>query len=83
MLFKDAPDLLHEFKDFLPEAVPSSQTGNHVGIFPTPAGSSAAWGSGDAPAPEKAKTQRRRKRPADKEAPSTAKAAGGRVCTTV
>ena len=36
MLFKDAPDLMDEFKDFLPEAVPPQHPAGLVGILPQP-----------------------------------------------
>lgn len=37
-LFKDAPDLLAEFKDFLPEITGQPTPGGAVGILPQPAG---------------------------------------------
>lgn len=92
-LFKDAPELMDEFKAFLPEALgPSSQFGaGMVGIMPHPGAASTPPVAWDHPeitsAPvEKAKApSRRRKRVSDKEqlAPSTqtqTKASGSRVC---
>ncbi|KAL6304795.1 hypothetical protein BKA93DRAFT_817270 [Sparassis latifolia] len=78
MLFKDAPDLMNEFKDFLPEAMaPSVQPTGLVGIMPHPVSSSGPWTQGEpstAP-PEKVSKapNRRRKRAADKETPATQK----------
>ncbi|KAF9567836.1 hypothetical protein CPC08DRAFT_680594 [Agrocybe pediades] len=46
MLFKDAPDLLAEFKDFLPEAVPVGM-GPGVAILPQP----PTWGIGESSPP--------------------------------
>ncbi|KAJ7292716.1 histone deacetylase complex, SIN3 component [Mycena rebaudengoi] len=44
-LFKDAPDLLAEFKAFLPEIIGGGQG---VVILPQPSGSSSAWSQPDA-----------------------------------
>ncbi len=83
-LFKDAPELMEEFKDFLPEMLgPSAQREGLVGIMPHPSQSSG-WDHPE-PAPvEKAKPSRRRKRAADKEPVSSqsqaaTKAANSRV----
>ncbi|PPQ77023.1 hypothetical protein CVT25_014839 [Psilocybe cyanescens] len=71
MLFKDAPDLLAEFKDFLPEAVPGAMGANGVPIMPQ--SSSASWGPGESSPPHvpvKKPTQapkRNRKRVPEKE----------------
>ncbi|OSX66922.1 hypothetical protein POSPLADRAFT_1077635, partial [Postia placenta MAD-698-R-SB12] len=83
-LFKDAPDLVNEFRDFLPEAIgPSSQHLGLVGILPHPAGGAGAWAQAEPPAPSAEKVTkaptRRRKRPAEKEAAGAPKAAGGRA----
>ncbi|EIN13854.1 hypothetical protein PUNSTDRAFT_110022 [Punctularia strigosozonata HHB-11173 SS5] len=78
MLFKDAPDLLEEFKNFLPTENGASGAGGLVGILPHPPGGSivgpASGWTGDAPvqANEKASTSarapaKRRKRAAEKE----------------
>ncbi|THH20510.1 hypothetical protein EW146_g864 [Bondarzewia mesenterica] len=46
VLFKDAPDLLSEFKDFLPEITGTSiMSGNLIGILPHPQAPSSAVGS--------------------------------------
>ncbi|KAH9950932.1 hypothetical protein B0H21DRAFT_720471 [Amylocystis lapponica] len=80
MLFKDAPDLMDEFRDFLPNVGGSSShnAGEIRGILPNPATSSGAWAQTDAPAPEKATKapSRRRKRPAGKDAADSSKAGG-------
>lgn len=51
-LFKDAPDLLAEFKDFLPEITGQAAPSGVVGILPQPPGgpgvNSSPW-SADAP----------------------------------
>jgi histone deacetylase complex regulatory component SIN3 len=50
-LFKDAPDLLREFKDFLPENEGIAGPSGVVGILPQPSGASGAlgpsWGQSD------------------------------------
>ena len=50
-LFKDAPDLLSEFKDFLPEIDRNAVPSGVVGILPQPSGASGAagpsWGQSD------------------------------------
>ncbi|KAH9937360.1 uncharacterized protein B0H18DRAFT_970211 [Fomitopsis serialis] len=79
MLFKDAPDLMQEFRDFLPEAFgPSAQQVGLVGILPQPPNPSSPWGQADGPPSTSADKStkapsRRRKRVAEKEP------AGGRV----
>lgn len=87
-LFRDAPDLMEEFKDFLPEALGHSiqpQSGL-VGIMPHPAAppQPSTWDVPDAPLTGMEKTtkapNRRRKRAADKDAaPTQPKAGGSRV----
>ncbi|KAJ3524043.1 hypothetical protein NM688_g8631 [Phlebia brevispora] len=85
-LFKDAPDLMEEFKDFLPEAVPSVQpTPGLPGIMPHPQAAEApqpGWEHPESPAPVPDKVtkapSRRRKRAADKEL-AAPKAGGGRA----
>ncbi|KAI0673570.1 hypothetical protein C8Q78DRAFT_1067868 [Trametes maxima] len=85
MLFKDAPDLMDEFKDFLPEAAgPSSQPVGLVGILPQPTTGPGMPGTFSQPEPAPAEkstkpTNRRRKR-AEKEPVAPQKAAGGRAC---
>jgi len=87
ILFADAPDLLSEFKDFLPEisgtALPS---GNLVGILPQPScnsgPSSSIWNqeaSATSPAPPKIPASRRRKREPAKEGPQQGKTDTARV----
>ncbi|KAF8910078.1 hypothetical protein CPB84DRAFT_1673093 [Gymnopilus junonius] len=69
MLFKDAPDLLAEFKDFLPDAVPGGA--NAVPMMPQPG--PASWGPGESSPPNipaKKPSQapkRNRKRPPEKD----------------
>ena len=90
-MFKDAPDLLAEFKDFLPEVVPPQ---NGMVIVPQPTGSqtmsaSQTWNTPDASSssPDKAVKKpgqplKRKKRVAEKDttpAPPT-KIAPTRVC---
>lgn len=90
MLFKDAPDLMNEFKDFLPDAMnpPSTHTGL-VGILPNPAGgsgTSASWAQGEGPSTggEKSKSgSRRRKRPNEKDPPPVPPAAAGQKGVTI
>ncbi|KDR85669.1 hypothetical protein GALMADRAFT_234672 [Galerina marginata CBS 339.88] len=71
MLFKDAPDLLAEFKDFLPDAVPGGLLPSGVAILPQPGPSS--WGQGDSSPPSlpakkpSQASKRSRKRPAEKD----------------
>lgn len=93
MLFKNAPDLMEEFKDFLPEAMgPGAQHGGLIGIMPHPAGpggaSATGWDLAAAPSANaegdktaKAPASRRRKRVTDKEPPPPPqqKAGTGRV----
>ena len=91
-LFKDAPELMEEFKAFLPEVLgPHSQSGpGLIGIMPHPSAVATppvAWDHGEsAPAPvEKAKApSRRRKRVSEKEqlppaSQGQSKAGGSRV----
>ncbi|CDO73182.1 hypothetical protein BN946_scf185007.g237 [Trametes cinnabarina] len=84
MLFKDAPDLMDEFKDFLPEAAaPPTHPAGLVGILPQPTagpGVPGSFGQPDAAQTEKAtKTQSRRRKRPEKEAAPPAKSAGGRA----
>ncbi|EMD41871.1 hypothetical protein CERSUDRAFT_42152 [Gelatoporia subvermispora B] len=84
MLFKDAPDLMAEFKDFLPEAMPpAAQQAGLASILPQNAGTTSAWTAveGTPTTVEKAKpSSRRRKRGPEKEpAASAQKASSGRV----
>lgn len=47
-MFKDAPDLLAEFKDFLPEITGQAPPSGLVGIQPHPSGSGGqSWGPSD------------------------------------
>ena len=84
MLFKDAPDLMDEFKDFLPEAAaPPTHPAGLVGILPQPTagpGMPGSFGQPDSAQAEKTTKQptRRRKRP-EKEPAAPQKTAGGRV----
>lgn len=78
-LFKDAPELLAEFKDFLPEALGSGMAPAGVaGILPQPVGGSntgSSWGQGgpstsgtmDKVVKKQVPPSKRRKRPADKD----------------
>ncbi|KAH8099312.1 hypothetical protein BXZ70DRAFT_943231 [Cristinia sonorae] len=88
MLFKNAPDLMEEFKDFLPEAMgPGAQHTGLIGIMPHPTG--PGWDPAGGPSPmvdggekaAKVPPSRRRKRAADKEpvAPPPQKAGTGRA----
>ena len=55
MLFKDAPDLMAEFKDFLPEAAPPAHPAGLVGILPQPTtgpGMPGSFAPPEPPAPE-------------------------------
>ncbi|KAH9858239.1 hypothetical protein C2E23DRAFT_718829 [Lenzites betulinus] len=84
ILFKDAPDLMDEFKDFLPEAAgPSTHSQPFIGILPQPTAGPGMSGSGGQPepsAPEKgAKTQSKRRKRAEKEPAAPQKASGGRA----
>ncbi len=83
MLFKDAPDLMDEFKDFLPEAVPPMHQLGLVGILPQPAtgpGVPGSFAPPEPPAVEKStKPQNKRRKRPEKEPAAPPKAAGGRV----
>ncbi|KAF8640768.1 hypothetical protein AX17_000418 [Amanita inopinata Kibby_2008] len=79
LLFKDAPELLAEFKDFLPEAASAAPGQNNVVILPQPGGPlgpATGWNQQDMPAPSPAavpnkkavQAAKRRKRPAEKDA---------------
>jgi paired amphipathic helix protein Sin3a len=94
-LFKDAPDLLHEFKDFLPDAPlqPGFSSGG-MGVLPLPTGISDGlsfpWqkqelGSSPADRKKPTTTPKRKKRLVDKEStPVTAtKGAQNRVCLQI
>jgi paired amphipathic helix protein Sin3a len=48
MLFAEAPDLLAEFKDFLPEAVPPG-VGMSIPIVPQPIAGPSSWPQGESP----------------------------------
>ncbi|KAI0375440.1 hypothetical protein BV20DRAFT_960592 [Pilatotrama ljubarskyi] len=84
MLFKDAPDLMAEFKDFLPEAsAPPTHPAGLVGILPQPTagpGVPGTFGQPELAQADKSAKQpnRRRKRP-EKEPAATQKTAGGRA----
>ena len=85
-LFKNDPDLMEEFGNFLPEAMgPGPAQHGLVGIMPHPvavAPPSANWDQGTETPPagtEKPKPPRRRKRGPEKEAPVAAKVTTGRV----
>ncbi|KAI0324037.1 hypothetical protein GY45DRAFT_1314444 [Cubamyces sp. BRFM 1775] len=84
MLFKDAPDLMDEFKDFLPEAAaPPTHPAGLVGILPQPTagpGMPGSFGQPDSTQAEKTTKQptRRRKR-AEKEPAAPQKTASGRA----
>ena len=76
MLFKDAPDLLSEFKNFLPDASGSGNGGpGVVGILPQPTGgpgaSAPSWGQPDISSDKAVKkfssSSKRRRRPPEKE----------------
>ncbi|KAJ3492184.1 hypothetical protein NLJ89_g11268 [Agrocybe chaxingu] len=69
VLFKDAPDLLAEFRDFLPDAVPGGVSGPPMMPQPGP----GVWGQGEPSPPNVAKkpvqtNKRSRKRVPEKEA---------------
>ncbi|KAF7793452.1 hypothetical protein EIP86_004564 [Pleurotus ostreatoroseus] len=84
-LFKDAPDLMEEFRVFMPEMMggyPIGSAQGLQGIMPLPTEPAQAnWERPESPPPvaEKPKApSRRRKRAADKE-PAAPKASGGRA----
>lgn len=82
MLFKDAPDLMDEFKDFLPEAAPPAQPAGVVGILPQPMAGPGVSGSFPPPEPssaEKGAKQPSRRRKREKEPVVPQKPSGGRV----
>ncbi|PCH34038.1 hypothetical protein WOLCODRAFT_94711 [Wolfiporia cocos MD-104 SS10] len=84
MLFKEAPDLMNEFRDFLPDlAGPSTQPVGLVDILPHPQGGPSAWPQAEAPPPPPDKAAkppaRRRKRAPEKDATGQQKNATGRV----
>lgn len=94
-LFKDAPDLLAEFKDFLPEITGQAAPSGVVGILPQPAGGPgvagpSTWGADSATADrDKASKKpiaplKRRRKPVEKDttpAPQPPKAAANnKVC---
>ena len=84
MLFKDAPDLMDEFKDFLPgEAAPPAQPSGLVGILPQPTTGPGVPGAFPPPEPASAekgaKTQNRRRKRAEKEPVAPPKAVNSRV----
>ncbi|KAI9057085.1 hypothetical protein FKP32DRAFT_1584352 [Trametes sanguinea] len=84
MLFKDAPDLMDEFKDFLPEAsAPPGPPAGLVGILPQPTAGPGVSGSFGPPEPAQAekaaKTQSRRRKRPEKEPAAPAKPASGRA----
>ncbi|KAI0718857.1 hypothetical protein C8T65DRAFT_637162 [Cerioporus squamosus] len=83
MLFKDAPDLMDEFKDFLPEAVPPMHPAGLVGILPQPTtgpGMPGSFAPPEPPAAEKStKPQNKRRKRPEKEPAAPPKAAGGRA----
>lgn len=85
MLFKNAPDLMEEFRAFLPDLGDSQATLGFPGILPHAIASTSNWHQ-NAESPslsaEKPKAaSRRRKRIAEKEPAVLQKTAGGRVCT--
>lgn len=74
ILFKEAPELMDEFRDFLPEAASVVPGQNGVVILPQPRGHLGAangWNAPDVSAPTASKKavppSRRRKRPAEKD----------------
>jgi paired amphipathic helix protein Sin3a len=83
MLFKDAPDLLGEFKDFLPEALGFGPApSGAIGIQPQPnSGPASNYGQATGTASDKTKKAiapiRRKKRPAEKETTPAPSARGG------
>ncbi|KAH9944008.1 uncharacterized protein BXZ73DRAFT_86987 [Epithele typhae] len=87
MLFKDAPDLMDEFKDFLPEAVPPSHPAGLVGILPQPMAGPGVPGPFAHPEPSASdkgsKPQSRRRKRPEKEPVPPPKAAGGRAAKRV
>ena len=85
MLFKDAPDLLSEFKDFLPDAVPANIGPGGVPIMPH--STAGLWESSPPNASGKKFTQaskRNRKRVPEKDPTPVlpAKAIPSRVCNS-
>lgn len=83
-MFKDAPDLLSEFKDFLPDAVPASIGPGGVPLIPQPTG--GPWESSPPNVPAKKSTQaskRSRKRVPEKDPTPVlpSKPVPSRVCT--
>ncbi|KAF9531885.1 hypothetical protein CPB83DRAFT_760648 [Crepidotus variabilis] len=73
MLFADAPDLLSEFKNFLPEAVPISAGGTApIPIMPQPGAGPSTW-QGESPPSSQKKPQpsNKRKKPQKVEKEST------------
>ncbi|KAI0315665.1 hypothetical protein OF83DRAFT_1061699 [Amylostereum chailletii] len=81
VLFKDAEDLLGEFKDFLPDIAGSAMPAPHLGaILPYPSngpgggGAPGSWGldaSGSLSPQKQASSRRRKREPARESAPST------------
>ncbi|KAF8625181.1 hypothetical protein AX15_005490 [Amanita polypyramis BW_CC] len=76
VLFKDSPELLAEFRDFLPDAASALPGSNGVVILPQPGGHlgpASGWTQQDMPVPgsslakKPAPAARRRKRPAEKD----------------
>ncbi|PFH52285.1 hypothetical protein AMATHDRAFT_74340 [Amanita thiersii Skay4041] len=89
LLFKDAPDLLAEFKDFLPEAASAGPGQSGIVILPQPGGplaTAGGWNQQDMTAPSPGTgpkkpipAAKRRKRPAEKDTtPVPEKASQGR-----
>ncbi|KAI0066497.1 hypothetical protein BV25DRAFT_1868189 [Artomyces pyxidatus] len=73
VLFKDADDLLGEFKDFLPEIIgASAPPGGLVGILPHPHGPSGSMWNQDSsvPKPSAASSRRRKREAKESVAPS-------------
>ena len=84
-MFKDAPDLLSEFKDFLPDAVPANiGPGGGVLIMPQPTG--RPWESSPPNVPAKKSTQssRRNRKRVEKDLTPVlhAKSVPSRVCAS-
>ena len=90
MLFVDAPDLLAEFKDFLPDAVPPGVGGPIPPINAQPVAGPSSWPQGESPPSSQAKkvqagSKRTRKPPRpEKEStpvpPQRPLASSSRVC---
>lgn len=91
-LFKDAPDLLAEFKDFLPEITGQPAPSGVVGILPQPAGGPgvagpSTWGADsdrDKASKKPIAPLKRRRKPVEKDttpAPPPPKPAANKVCT--